>query len=149
MKLLRILLASLFISSAAVAADLVNVDRHASIALQGYDPVAFFTQGAPAKGDPSIQAEYQGAQYLFTSTENRDAFQKEPAKYAPQFGGYCAFGVAKGALFPVDASTWVIRDGKLYLNYSADVAKLFAKDTAALLRDAETNWPNLVKKHVQ
>ncbi len=145
MKTLLSLLAALALSVSAFAANFVNADRNVGIALGGYDPVAFFTAGQPTKGDPSIRASHGGATYLFASATSKAAFEAAPTRYEPQYGGYCAYGVEKGVLLPVDVSTWVIRDGKLYLNYSPDIAKLFAKETDGIIKKANANWPGLVQ----
>lgn len=128
--------------------ELVNVAGASGIALDGYDPVAFVTDKRPMHGDPAISATYKGAKYLFASKEHRARFEADPEKYAPQFGGYCAFGVAVGALFPVDINTWQIRDGgKLYLNLNPAILEQFNKDFEGYVAKAEKNWPGLVKKH--
>lgn len=134
-------------ATAAAAADLVNVAGASQIALSGYDPVAFFTDAKPVSGSPSIIATFKGATYLFASEEHKALFTKDPKKYAPQYGGFCAFGASVGHLFPVDISTWQIRDGKLYLNFNPDVLKKFNEDFSGNVAKAETNWPNLVKKY--
>lgn len=142
------LFTALFVAAfPAVAGDLINVSGASGIALDGYDPVAFFTEHKPVHGDPGIKAEHHGATYLFASKENRRAFEKSPDKYAPQYGGYCAYGAAVGALFPVDINTWQIVDGKLYLNLNPEVVKLFNEDFEKNLTKAGKNWPKLVKKH--
>jgi YHS domain-containing protein len=132
------------LSTAASAADLVNVSGASKVALNGYDTVAFFTDSKPVNGSPFITAEYQGATYFFTTEEHKKLFTANPAKYAPQFGGFCAFGVALDKLFPVDISTWQVRDGKLYLNLNADILKKFNADFAANTVKANANWPGLV-----
>ncbi len=149
MKTILSLVSSLALAASAFASSLVNADRNVGIALEGYDPVAFFTVGKPTKGDPTVRATHDGATYLFANAESKAAFEKTPAKYVPQFGGYCAFGAELGVLLPVDVSTWVIRDGKLYLNYSPAVAELFAKDTATHITKAEANWPKLVRENTK
>ena len=106
------LFVTLFLAGTLRAGDIPNVAGVSGIALDGYDPVAFFSVKKPVHGDPGITATHEGATYLFSSEENRDLFQGDPEKYAPQFGGYCAYGVSVNALFPVDVSTWQIRDGK-------------------------------------
>ena len=98
-------------------------------------------------GSPSISAEYQGATYLFASEEHKKLFAEKSDKYAPQFGGFCAFGVAVDKLFPVDLSTWQVRDGKLYLNLNADILKGFNADFDTQIAKANKNWPSLVKQH--
>jgi len=127
--------------------DLVNVSGASGIALSGYDPVAFFTKKKPTHGDPSITAKHKGATYLFSSKANQKAFKKAPAKYAPQYGGFCAYGATLNALFPVDVSTWQVRNGKLYLNLNPEIVKAFNKGLDKNIQKAEKNWPKLVTKH--
>ncbi len=141
---------SLFSLTALLAharvAEVVNADPHSHIALQAYDPVAFFTDGEPAKGSPFISAEHHGYTYLFASEEHKAAFERQPDKYLPAYGGFCAFGVSIGKFFPVEIDTWEIIDGRLVLQFSQDIKRMFAEDKAANLRKAEANWPQLVKK---
>jgi YHS domain-containing protein len=136
-------------ASTAVAGSLVNVAGASGIAVGGYDTVAFFTDGKPTAGDPSISSTYKGATYFFASKAHKSQFDADPEKYAPQFGGFCAYGAALGALFPVDISTWQIRNGKLYLNLNPAISAEFNKDPAAFIAKAEKNWPGLLKKHSQ
>ena len=130
----------------AVAKTLVNVDRQ-GLAVQGYDPVAFHTQRAALKGDPAITATHLGATYRFASAANKAAFEADPARYAPAYGGYCAYGVSQGGLFPVDIATAQILDGRLILNKTPRVRELFDRDPQGRIRLAETEWPDLVAKH--
>src|SRR5512146_2469075 len=134
-------------ASTAVAGSLVNVAGASGIAVGGYDTVAFFTDGKATPGDPGVSSAYKGATYLFASRAHKSLFDANPEKYVPQFGGFCAYGAALGALFPVDISTWQIRDGKLYLNLNPDILKEFNKDPKGFIAKAEKNWPSLVKKH--
>ena len=129
------------------AGELVNVAGASGIAVDGYDPVAFFTEKKPTNGDPSISTTYKGAKYFFVSKAHKAEFEADPDKYVPQFGGYCAYGVAVGALFPVDINTWQVRNGKLYLNLNPEILKLFNKDFEGFVVKAEKNWPELVKKN--
>jgi YHS domain-containing protein len=138
---------AVFLSASASAADLVNVSGASKVALNGYDTVAFFTDSKPVNGSPFIAAEYQGATYFFSTEEHKKLFTANPAKYAPQFGGFCAFGVALDKLFPVDITTWQVRDGKLYLNLNPDILKKFNAEFAANTAKANTNWPGLVAKN--
>jgi YHS domain-containing protein len=138
--------AAVLLSASVFAGELVNVSGASKIALSGYDPVAFFVDGKPVNGSPFISAEDLGATYLFASEEHRKLFSENPAKYTPQFGGFCAYGVALGKPFPVDINTWQVRDGKLYLNLNADILKKFNADFGGNLAKAEQNWPELVKK---
>ena len=135
------------LASSAFAGELVNVSGASKIAVSGYDPVAFFTESKAVNGSPFISAEYQSATYFFATEEHKKLFAENPAKYTPQFGGYCAYGVALGKLFPVDINTWQVRDGRLYLNLNADVLKKFNADLSGNVAKAEQHWPELVKKH--
>ena len=137
------------LAGTAVAGDLVNVSGASGIALNGYDTVAFFTKGAPTHGDPSISATYKGATYLFSSKANKAAFEKSPDRYAPQFGGFCAFGASVGALFPIDVSTWQIKDDKLYLNLNPAILEMFNKDLDGAIAKADKKWPGIEKKHAK
>jgi YHS domain-containing protein len=132
------------LATTAVAGNLVNVAGASGIALDGYDTVAFFTDGKPAHGDPSISSTYKGAKYFFASKAHKSQFDADPEKYVPQFGGFCAYGAALGALFPVDINTWQIRDGKLYLNLNPAIATEFNKSPDRHIAKAGKNWPGLV-----
>src|SRR6266852_5519025 len=114
--IMKSIAALVLLSASAFAGELVNVSGASKVAVSGYDPVAFFTDSKPVNGSPSITAEHQGATYFFASEEHKKLFTENPDKYAPQFGGYCAFGVGLGKLFPVDINTAQVRDGKLFLN---------------------------------
>lgn len=141
--------ALLLFSASTFSADLVNVSGASRVALSGFDPVAFFTDAKPVNGSPFIAAENSGATYFFASEEHKKLFAADPAKYAPQFGGYCAFGVGLDKLFPVDISTWQVRNGKLYLNLNPDILKKFNADFSGSLAKAEKNWPGLVSTNAQ
>jgi YHS domain-containing protein len=143
----RALLALMLMSSSAFAGVLVNVAGASRIALNGYDPVAFFTDAKPVIGSPFIKGSYQGADYLFATEDHKTLFLANPEKYAPQYGGYCAYGVSVKALAPVDISTWQVRDGKLYLNFSDEFLEKFNADFDGNVVKAERNWPGLVKKY--
>jgi YHS domain-containing protein len=138
------LTALLFLSASVFAGDLVNVSGASKVAVNGFDPVAFFTEAKPLNGSPFISAEHEGATYFFTSEEHKKLFTADPTKYAPQYGGFCAFGIALDKLFPVDISTWQVRNGKLYLNLNPDILKKFNADFAGNLAKADKNWPGLV-----
>ena len=118
---------------------------HAGIGIKGYDPVAYFTSGRAVKGSDSHAAEHGGVSWRFASAQNRDAFLADPARYAPQYGGFCAWGVAeKGRLFDVDPENgWTIHDGRLYLNFNADLNTVFRRDPAGFAARAAGRWPAL------
>ena len=117
----------------------VNKDD-GGLAIDGNDPVAYFKQNAAVKGDPAITTSHDGAIYRFASTENRDAFVADPEAYLPQYGGYCAFGMASGYQAPVEVDKFTIVDGKLYLNYNGSVQSQWRKDIAGYNAQADTNW---------
>jgi hypothetical protein len=142
-------LASLALAGISLAGSSVNVAGASGIALDGYDPVAFFTEQKPVHGDPGITGTHQGATYLFANEEHRNTFEQNPDKYVPQYGGYCAYGAAVGALFPVDVDTWQVRNGKLYLNLNPEVLEAFNKDFQGNVTKADKNWPDLAKKQVR
>ena len=117
---------------------------HAGLGLKGYDPVAYVTEGKPARGQDDITASHNGLTWRFASQANRVAFEREPGKYLPAYGGFCAWGVAQGKLFDVDPATgWLIADRKLYVFFNADILKLYRADQVALTARAEQNWPKL------
>lgn len=123
----------------------VNVDAK-GIGLKGYDPVAYFTVGAPTAGKADITAKHDSVTYQFSSVANRDAFKADPAKYAPQFGGFCAMGVALERKLDGDPSAWTVANGKLYVNVNKDVMKKYSEDVAGNNKKAEANWPKLINK---
>jgi YHS domain-containing protein len=151
-SLLAILIGVAVLAAAAVAADdggqkvLVNVDK-SGVAIKGHDPVVYFTEGRSIKGKPDLTARHQGATYRFATEENRRAFEQDPAKYAPAFGGYCGYGLAQGYLAPVSPDAFQIIDGRLILQYNRGAAAMFAKDVEGNLAKADANWPGLVQKH--
>jgi len=138
---------ALLAASPAFSRDLVNVAGASKIAIGGYDAVAFFTDSKPVNGSPFISAPFQGATYLFSTEEHKSAFVANPAKYAPQYGGFCAFGAAIDKLFPVDITTWQIRNDKLYLNLNPDILKKFNSEFEGNVAKADKNWPGLVAKN--
>lgn len=149
--LLKNLLATtaIIFSTAAFSADVdMSVDKN-NLAIQGYDPVAYFTVSAPTVGEAKYQAAYKGATYHFASAENRDKFTADPAKYAPQYGGFCAYGVANGAKFDSDPTAWKIVDNKLYLNVTKKVQSLWAADIPGFLNKSENLWDDIKADAVQ
>jgi YHS domain-containing protein len=112
-------------------------------AIKGYDPVAYFTENKPVPGSPAYQAEYKGSTFRFASQAHRDAFMADPERYAPQYGGFCAFGTAGGYKAAIDPAAFTIVDGKLYLNYNADVQKQWARDIPGFISKADKNWPQV------
>ena len=117
-------------------------------AIRGYDPVAYFTESRPVKGSSSITANYQGGTYHFASAENRDLFKAEPERYAPQYGGYCAYGMSKGFVVSTDPNAWTIHNDKLYLNYSLGVRKTWLKNKDGHIAKADVNWADKLKNGI-
>ncbi len=134
---------ALGLSAASFAADIDMNANGNDLAISGYDPVAYFTQKAPTKGSDNFTATYKNAIYQFSSAKNRDLFRASPAKYAPQFGGFCAFGVTKGRKFDTDPTAWRVVDGKLYLNLNKDVQKVWLKDVPGYITNANQTWPTI------
>jgi YHS domain-containing protein len=124
---------------------LLNLDRQ-GIAIQGYDPVAFFTQNRPVKGRPEFESKYNGARYLFASADDKSTFDANPAKYEPQFGGFCAYAASQNHTAPVKIEAFQIVNGRLLMQYDLGVRKEFNKDTQGNLQKADKNWPGLVQK---
>lgn len=110
-------------------------------AIHGYDVVAFFTDSNAAKGKPEFVIQWQGADWLFASQEHAAVFSAAPEKYAPQYGGYCAYGTAEGHKAPTEIDTWKIKNGKLYFNYNKKVQELWLKNQQQLIEKADKQWP--------
>jgi YHS domain-containing protein len=114
-----------------------------SVAVRGYDVVAYFTQSAPVKGNLEFVHVWKGAKWYFANRQNQEAFKASPEKYAPQYGGYCAYGTAGGYKAPIDPDAWTVSDGKLYLNYNKKVMDNWRKDQASFIDKANKNWPTV------
>jgi YHS domain-containing protein len=117
-----------------------------NVAIRGYDPVAYFTAGRPTEGSASFKTTYQGAEFHFANAANRGAFLANPARYAPQFGGYCAWAVSQGYTAGIDPNAWAIVDGKLYLNYNRTIQSRWQADRANLISAGNRNWPTVLTK---
>ncbi len=131
--------AAIAATSGAQAAQEVNINN--GYAVHGYDVVAYFTVGQPTVGNDQHTADYQGATYRFASAAHRDKFAADPAKYAPQYGGFCAFGTSVGRKFDGDPNVWRIVDGKLYLNLNKKIQARWLQDPEGYIRGADHNWP--------
>ncbi|MEC9434298.1 MAG: YHS domain-containing (seleno)protein [Pseudomonadota bacterium] len=115
-------------------------------AIRGYDPVAYFTEGRPVEGSSAFETEWNGATWRFASAENRARFLAEPETYAPQYGGYCAWAVSQGYTASIEPEQWSIVEGKLYLNYNADVQAKWKADVPGFIAKADANWPKALEK---
>ncbi len=115
-----------------------------NLAVSGYDVVSYFTVGKPTKGDSAYQTQWKGAQWLFSSAENLQLFEGNPEKYAPQYGGYCAWAVARNKIASGSPKHWEIVDGKLYLNYNAIIKSLWSRNKQEDINNAKEFWPSLL-----
>lgn len=144
-----ILLCTVLLVQAAAAPlaakDPVYTGTFSSLAVSGYDPVAYFTEGRPVEGRKDLELEWNGATWRFTNADNLAAFQAEPERFAPQYGGYCAWAVSQGYTASSDPEAWRVVDGKLYLNYSKSVQSRWAQDIPGNIEKADANWPKVLE----
>jgi YHS domain-containing protein len=131
-----------FASAARAGTPEINLDGGAAVG--GYDAVSYFS-GAPVQGSGDFKTTWKDAEWRFASQANLDAFKASPENYAPQYGGYCAYAVAKGATAPGDPTVYKVVDGKLYLNLSSSVQSLWVKDIPGFIKAADKNWPGVLK----
>ncbi len=117
-----------------------------NLAVGGYDAVAYQTSAAPVAGKTEFSTVWQGATWQFSTAANLETFKAAPETYAPQYGGYCAYGVAQGAAVHGDPKFWSVREGKLYLNINADVQSKWSKDPTGFIATADKNWPGVLGK---
>lgn len=135
----------LLVTNAAAATEPEVNTTAGDVAINGYDTVAYFTDGKATKGSQEHEAVWQNAHWRFASPEHRRLFEADPSRYAPQFGGWCAAGVAEGEYFQVDAEAWTIVDGKLYLNYSRKVRDKWQENRSELIAKADRVWAERAK----
>ncbi|MDX0451986.1 tat pathway signal sequence domain protein [Sinorhizobium medicae] len=122
----------------SVAGEIFEVN---GAAISGYDPVSYFSSGGPIKGSPEIKSDYKGATFHFATVKNRTLFVADPQKYVPQYGGYCAYGTARGYKAPTEPHAFTLVGGKLYLNYDAAIQESWRKDKVGYISKADKNWP--------
>jgi hypothetical protein len=146
MKRVLIVAIALISMCSVVSAQKSPVYAPKGIALDGYDAVAFFKQGKPVKGSSANALQWNGAQWLFADKADLESFKSSPEKYAPQYGGYCAYGAAQGHKASTEIDTWSIVDNKLYLNYNQKVKSTWVKDEGAYIETANKNWPQIRDK---
>ena len=135
----------LFVGMASIQNYAQNQFLKNGVAIQGYDPVAYFESNKAIKGKSEIKSEYKKATYLFSSEENKALFLKTPDKYVPEYGGYCAYGVSENHTSPTDPQAFTIVNDKLYLNYNLKVKELWSKDREDRINKADENWKELKK----
>jgi hypothetical protein len=142
---LGLIAAGLVAGAAGYQQSQLNVSR-GDLALQGYDAVAYWTTAQPAKGSTSFEHRWKDAVWRFSTAANRDEFAKDPSRYVPEFGGYCAYAVSRGYTADIDPHAWRIVDGRLYLNYSKRVQKLWEEDVPGNIVKGRQNWPGVLAK---
>ncbi|KQC00723.1 YHS domain-containing (seleno)protein [Pedobacter sp. Hv1] len=115
-------------------------------AIKGYDPVAFFKDSKPVKGEDSLSFNWKDTKWLFANRANLESFKADPTRFEPQYGGYCAYGTSNGYKAPTQTDTWTIVEGKLYFNYNTKVKEMWTKDQQALIKKADEQWPKIIDK---
>lgn len=140
---LTVLLAT---TGSAHALSEINKSLFGSVAIEGYDPVAYFTDQRPVKGEKAFTYAWKEANWRFSSQKNLELFRAQPEKYAPQFGGYCAWAVSQNSTAGIDPKQWKVVEGKLYLNYNQEIKTRWEKDIPGNISAAEQNWPQLLNE---
>lgn len=143
--LIVLLVFSLVVPAVAWSKEPVNAAALGKTAIHGYDPVAYFTDAKPVPGKENFELEWMGATWRFATADHREAFKSAPEKYAPVYGGYCAYAVSQGHVADIDPHAWSIVGGKLYLNYSQDVQNKWKADIPGYVTKADKNWPDVLK----
>lgn len=145
-RLVTAILAAATLMAAPIAASAKDAVYQSlfGTAIDGTDPVAYFTMGKPVKGSSDFAHDWNGATFHFATAENRDAFAANPEKYAPQYGGYCAWAVSQGYTASTDPEAWTIVDGKLYLNYNKSVQSTWEQDIPGNIAAGDGNWPKVL-----
>ena len=143
------------ILGASIAGEPLSTDAQAAkakvfegstsgVAINGYDPVGYFTQNKPVKGSPEFTTNWKGSNWHFASAQNRDNFIANPEKFAPQFGGFCAYAVSYGSTAKTEPDAWSIVDNKLYLNFSQAIRERWKSDIPGNISKANKNWPHVL-----
>jgi YHS domain-containing protein len=131
---------------AGVQAQTTEYFSPGGVAINGYDPVAYFIESLPVKGTKEWSYKWNGTQWYFKNAANRETFKANPVKYAPQFGGYCAYGVSENHKSPTEPDAFTVAHGRLYFNYNKNVQQLWLNDTVNYIPKADANWSNLKNK---
>jgi len=140
---------SLFVAltSLITSAQKSEVFTKSGTAINGYDPVAYFKEGQATKGTDQFVYNWNGANWYFSNQQNLDSFKASPEKFAPQYGGYCAYGMYEGHKAPTDPNAWTIVNGKLYFNYNLKVRELWWDKKEEKIKTADKNWPGIKDKY--
>lgn len=137
---------TMLLTVVTIATAFSQATRYANqngVAIKGYDPVAYFAQNKAISGVDAYTFEWSGSQWKFSSQAHLDSFKVAPEKYAPQYGGYCAYGCSQNYKAPVDPEAFTILNNKLYLNYSMKVKTAWLQEATARIKAADANWPAL------
>jgi YHS domain-containing protein len=143
--LTTVLVGAAFLGTEPLRAQKFNTSSD-GLAVKGYDVVAYFDEGRPVKGTAEFTHDFQGATYRFASAGSRDRFAKEPARYVPQYGAFCAYAVSRGYTADTDPLAWRIVNGKLYLNYNKGAQQKWEEDVPGNIAKGDANWPGLSRK---
>ena len=142
-----ILIMMVFVVSISANAQKILMNTDDGIALSGYDPVAFFTEGKPVPGKPEIKSVNKGAVYLFSSPANKIKFDKAPDNYLPQNGGFCTVSASMGKIAKIEIDTWSVVGNKLYLQKNQSAKRMWDKDPPNFISKSSEKWPGLVEKY--
>ena len=145
MKKTLLLVCFILGAQTAWALDPIYTSWYSNLAIKGYDPVAYFLEEKPVEGKSKFEHEWKGATWRFASDENRQRFIANPDAYAPQYGGYCAYAVSQNTTASIEPEQFSIVDGKLYLNYNANIQKQWLGKRRLYIQEADKNWPQLLK----
>ncbi|HRK64743.1 MAG TPA: YHS domain-containing (seleno)protein [Terricaulis sp.] len=140
------ILSALSAAPAAAQQAPVHTGLLSNVAVGGYDPVAYFTDGRPVRGSAEFRTMHQGFEYRFASAAHLAAFRANPARYLPQYGGYCAWAVSQGYTAAGNPRNWRIVDGKLYLNYNSEIQQRWERDIPGFIRSGDANWPRVLSR---
>lgn len=146
MKKISLIVAGILFTALSLSAQKSSVFEKSDKAIRGYDPVAYFTEGKPVEGKQAFVYNWNTASWYFSSQQNLNLFKANPEKYAPQYGGYCAYGLSRGYKASTVPEAWTIVNGKLYLNYSLSVRNTWDKERAERIEKANKYWPEIKDK---
>jgi len=142
-RIASVMLAASVLCGSSTLAGSVNEEK--GLAIRGFDPVAYFTQGRPVVGLAKYKARHGGATFRFATAANRDSFVARPERWAPAYGGFCAYGTSQGYKAAIHPAAFTIVEGRLYLNYNAEVKKKWSEDVPGYIEKADRNWPTVAK----
>lgn len=133
-------------ASQVFAVEPIFTPWNSDLAIRGYDSVAYFTENKAVQGSSEFEFQWQGATWRFSNAKHLNLFSENPENYAPQYGGYCAYAVAKNSTAAIDPTQFSVIDGKLYLNYNAKIQRRWQEDITGFIEQADKNWPGLLNK---